>query len=109
MSCHDIGHGVDFIIQNVLDMYEHGEISKEAALKMIRTFPQAVHYCDGNESEALGEFRSPYEVWDAPQENGAFTATPCVLPASENFSVKSSLTNPLRRFVRRLTATKVEA
>ena len=106
MSCHDIGHGVDFIIQNVLDMYEHGEISKEAALKMIRTFPQAVHYCDGNESEALeyltdnyccewlheyeyneifvtvddiynakielGEFRSPYEVWDAPQENGAF-------------------------------------
>ena len=73
---------------------------------MIRTFPQAVHYCDGNESEALeyltdnyccgclheyedneifvtvddiynakielGEFRSPYEVWDAPQENGAF-------------------------------------
>ena len=106
MSCHDIGHCVDFIIQNVLDMYEHGEISKEAALKMIRTLPQAVHYCDGNESEALeyltdnyccgclheyeddeifvtvddiynanielGEFRSPYEVWDAPQENGAF-------------------------------------
>lgn len=53
MSCHDIGRGVDFIIQNVLDMYEHGEISKEAALKMIRTFPQVVNYCDGNESEAL--------------------------------------------------------
>ncbi len=119
MSCHDIGRGVDFIIQNVLDMYEHGEISKEATLKMIRTFPRAVHYCDGNESEALeyltdnyccgclheyeddeiyvtvddiysanielGEFRSPYEVWDAPQESGAFYGSSLCLDCFRKF------------------------
>ena len=32
MSCHDIGRGVDFIMEKVLEMYDDGKISKEAAL-----------------------------------------------------------------------------
>lgn len=53
MSCHDIGRGVDFIIEKVLDMYDHGKISKEATWEMLNTFPNAVNYCDGNIDEAL--------------------------------------------------------
>ena len=52
MSCHDIGRGVDFIMEKVLEMYDDGKISKEAALEMVKTFPKAVHWCDGNEYEA---------------------------------------------------------
>ena len=39
MSCHDIGRGVDFIMEKVLEMYDDGKISKEAALEMVKTFP----------------------------------------------------------------------
>ena len=53
MSCHNIGQGVDFIIEKVLDMYDHGKISKEATWEMLNTFPNAVNYCDGNIDEAL--------------------------------------------------------
>jgi hypothetical protein len=52
MSCHEIGRGVDVIMRQVLDMYDEGKISKEAALEMVKKFPKAVHWCDGNEDEA---------------------------------------------------------
>lgn len=52
MSCHNIGRGVDSIMEKVLEMYDDGKISKEAALEMVKTFPEAVHCCDGNEYEA---------------------------------------------------------
>ncbi len=55
MSCHDIGRGVNFIMTKVLEMYDDGKISKEAALEMVYTFPKAVHWCDGNEYEAQEE------------------------------------------------------
>ena len=53
MSCHEIGRGVDVIMRQVLDMYDEGKISKEAALEMVKKFPKAVHWCDGNEDEGL--------------------------------------------------------
>ena len=52
MSCHDIGRGVDAIMAKVLEMYDDGKISQEAALEMVAVFPRAVHWCDGNEYEA---------------------------------------------------------
>ncbi len=54
MSCHDIGRGVDWIMEHVLKMYDDGKISQEAALEMVKTFPQAVNWCDGNTYEAQG-------------------------------------------------------
>ena len=60
MSCHDIGRGVDFIMEKVLEMYEDGKISKEAALEMIKVFPKAVHWCDGNEYEAQETLTETY-------------------------------------------------
>ena len=52
MSCHDIGRGIDAIMEKVLEMYDEGKIFKEAALEMVKVFPKAVNWCDGNEYEA---------------------------------------------------------
>ena len=52
MSCHAIGKGIDTIMCQVLEMYDDGKISKDAALEMVKKFPEAVNWCDGNEDEA---------------------------------------------------------
>ena len=53
MSCHDIGRGMSAVSKTVLDLYEEKQISKESAMKLILACRKGVHWCDGNEGEAL--------------------------------------------------------
>lgn len=51
MSCHNIGTALDDMTKKVLEMYDAGEISKNAAVKIIKHTKKSVHFCDGNEGE----------------------------------------------------------
>lgn len=53
MSCHDIGRGLNTVSMVVIDLYDHGEISVEAARKLLHQCRKGVHWCDGNEYEAV--------------------------------------------------------
>lgn len=53
MSCHSIGHGMNNVLETVIDMYDNNEISKDATLKIANELRVSVNYCDGNESEAI--------------------------------------------------------
>lgn len=52
MSCHDIGRGMNSVVQVVLEMMDDGEIDKLSAKKIIHACAKDVHWCDGNEDEA---------------------------------------------------------
>ncbi len=58
MSCHNIGRGMNNVVKKVFELYDNGEISKEAAVKVIRTARQSVWFCDGNEPEAVDDFKN---------------------------------------------------
>lgn len=53
MSCHDIGRGMNFVAELIREMYDTGEISRETAVKIFRRLQKGVHWCDGNEYEAI--------------------------------------------------------
>ncbi len=53
MSCHDIGRGMNFVAKLISEMYDTGEISRETAVKIFRRLQKGVHWCDGNEYEAI--------------------------------------------------------
>ncbi len=53
MSCHDIGRGMNFVAVLIKEMYDTGEISRETAVKIFRRLQRDVHWCDGNEYEAI--------------------------------------------------------
>jgi len=53
MSCHEIGHGMNNVVEKVLELYDDEKISKSAAVELIRTARKSVWYCDGNEYEAV--------------------------------------------------------
>ncbi|MBO5731252.1 MAG: hypothetical protein J6R67_08645 [Treponema sp.] len=53
MSCHDIGRGMDSVTQVVIRMYDAGEINSKTALKLFTALKKGVHWCDGNEYEAV--------------------------------------------------------
>ncbi|MDE6314496.1 MAG: hypothetical protein K2M46_12945 [Lachnospiraceae bacterium] len=53
MSCHDIGHGMNYVAKLIREMYDTEEISKETAVKIFRRLQKGVHWCDGNEYEAI--------------------------------------------------------
>ena len=55
MSCHDIGRGMSAVSKTVLDLYEENQISKESAMRLVLVCRKGVHWCDGNEGEALEE------------------------------------------------------
>lgn len=55
MSCHSIGHGMSKVSATVLDLYEAGEISKASTMRLILACRKGVHWCDGNEGEAIEE------------------------------------------------------
>ena len=52
MSCHDIGRGVDFIMEKVLEMYDDGKISKEKTEKVI---PEKLKYAPHSQGFPLQE------------------------------------------------------
>ena len=53
MSCHDIGRGMNSVTRVVIKMFDNGELSREAALKLLMALKLGVHWCDGNEYEAV--------------------------------------------------------
>ena len=53
MSCHDIGRGMASVADVVVELYEENKIDKEAAMRLVYACRRGVHWCDGNESEAI--------------------------------------------------------
>lgn len=53
MSCHDIGRGLDTVVQVVMKLFDEGKVSLDAAREIVYTCRIGVHWCDGNEYEAL--------------------------------------------------------
>lgn len=83
MSCHNIGAGMNAVVEEVIKMYDAKEISKRATLKIIAKLRKGVHWCDGNEYEAVESMRDCrcgrclkevkqeerlYSVWDVSHE-----------------------------------------
>ena len=53
MSCHEIGHGMNSVVEEVVVLYDAGEIALEPAKKIIYKARRGVWFCDGNEYEAV--------------------------------------------------------
>ncbi len=53
MSCHDIGRGMASVANVVIDLYEEERIGKDVAMILIHACRKGVHWCDGNEGEAI--------------------------------------------------------
>ena len=53
MSNHDIGRALSTVVDVVVRFFDEGKISLEVAREIIFTSRHAVHYCDGNEDEAI--------------------------------------------------------
>lgn len=53
MSCHNIGRGMNSVVEEVVALYDTGEIALEPAKKIIYKARVGVNYCDGNEYEAV--------------------------------------------------------
>lgn len=53
MSCHNIGRGMASVTEVVIDLYERKKIGKMAAKEIVAACGKGVHWCDGNESEAM--------------------------------------------------------
>ena len=84
MSCHDIGRGMNEVVKTTITLYDKGEISKEAAKKLLATCGSAVWWCDGNPDEAIDYIRKCrcgkclkmvpkeeklYSTWEFPYES----------------------------------------
>ena len=53
MSCHDVGRALNSVTEIVIRQYEKGQITKDAFRIILRSCRQGVHWCDGNEDEAM--------------------------------------------------------
>lgn len=53
MSCHDIGRGLNEVVRMTIAQFDKGEVTRNAAIKIIATCAVAVNWCDGNKYEAL--------------------------------------------------------
>lgn len=53
MSNHEIGHCMNDFLENILEMYDQGELSRDAVHKIVRFTLNVVGGADGNEYEAL--------------------------------------------------------
>lgn len=53
MSCHNIGRGMNSVVEVAVDLFEHDRIDLNACKEIIRACKQGVHWCDGNSEEAI--------------------------------------------------------
>lgn len=53
MSCHDIGRGLSSVVKVILEKLDSGEISVDTARDLLYACRKGVHWCDGNENEAM--------------------------------------------------------
>ena len=60
MSCHNIGRGLNSVTEVVMELFFRGKISEEAMKKLVTACRKGVHWCDGNETEAIECIRDNY-------------------------------------------------
>lgn len=60
MSCHNIGKGMNSVVEVVIDLFEHDRIDLNACKEIIRACKQGVHWCDGNSEEAIACINESY-------------------------------------------------
>ena len=53
MSCHDIGLGMDSVVEVIVRLYDQSRVSRDAAVELIHAARKGVNWCDGNEYEAI--------------------------------------------------------
>lgn len=53
MSCHDIGRGMNNVVSYIMDAYREKRLDRRTARELISVARRSVHYCDGNEGEAV--------------------------------------------------------
>ena len=53
MSCHDIGRGMNSVVRTTITLFDEGKICLESARAIIVSCRKGVHWCDGNEGEAI--------------------------------------------------------
>lgn len=58
MSCHDIGRGMNSVVQVTINLFDKGKISLDAAREIIHACRVGVYWCDGNEYEAVESIRN---------------------------------------------------
>lgn len=83
MSCHDIGRGLNSVVKVIIKEYDNGKFSQKTAKKLIKACRKGVHWCDGNEPEAVEYLREHrcghclkkmttgeklYSLWDISSE-----------------------------------------
>lgn len=51
MSCHQIGHAANHMVNCLFKKYDEGNLEKETAKDLIRTAVDLIGYCDGNECQ----------------------------------------------------------
>lgn len=103
MSCHDIGRGMNSVVDKVIEMYDEGELTVEAARKIIAKARKGVHWCDGNEGEAVASIRrcrcgrclkevpsgTPlYSVWDISVSKNIIDKNPDEILASDGLCLE---------------------
>ena len=52
MSCHDIGKGMNWVAEEVVELYDAGRLDVEVALDIIATAVRGVYWCDGDSQDA---------------------------------------------------------
>lgn len=57
MSYHDIGIALNTVVKQVIRLLDEEKISTEAAREIIVACRRGVHWCDGNEDEAVESIR----------------------------------------------------
>jgi len=57
MSCHNIGRGMNSVVEVVIALLDSGKIDAEAARTIVAACREGVNWCDGNEDEAVESIR----------------------------------------------------
>lgn len=60
MSCHSIGHALNFVEMKIVELYESGCFNRETLRELLAVCRDAVGYCDGNIDEATEHLDSFY-------------------------------------------------
>ncbi len=53
MSCHNVGRALNNVVREVMNLYDAGDISKDAAKRLALRCCRSVAWCDGSEGEAI--------------------------------------------------------
>ena len=57
MSCHDIGRGMNSVAKVVIGLYDENKFDRNTARILLAACRNGVHWCDGNEDEAIASLR----------------------------------------------------